>query len=63
MRRTYSSLLAFILFSSVLSGCTGVNESTEELHDSKTTDDEIPNPDAYECFEFEGWIVLAGICS
>ena len=56
MRRTYSSLLAFILFSSVLSGCTGVNESTEELHDCKTTDDyEIPNPDAYECFEFEGW--------
>ena len=56
MRRTCSILLVVILFSSTLTGCTGIQEDVEQASDEEASIDlVIPDPDTYQCFEFEGW--------
>ena len=54
MRRVYSILLIIILSSSTMAGCTGIEENAEQATDEKTpTELNIPDPDVYQCFEFE----------
>lgn len=56
MTRASSILLILILFSSTLAGCIGIEENTEQVPDNETPMDmDIPDPDVYQCFEFEGW--------
>ena len=56
MRRTCSTLLALILFSSTLAGCTGLQDDVELVPDEEVDINlDIPDSDTYQCFEFEGW--------
>lgn len=57
MRDVRILLVAFIFISASISGCLGKEVISEEVDNENLIIDEliIPDPDKYECMEFEGW--------
>ena len=57
MRDVKILLVAFLFISACISGCIGKEVISEEVDNENLIVDEliIPDPDKYECMEFEGW--------